>query len=125
MSVVTVCTVPPSTERGTKKGDPQVEGPLPQHDNGRLPNKTVNDSKASRTLEKIACVFTHASIKMMMMMTPLRIAALVLRATPPRDCAIVDPCTGEGNWSVLIWLFLTPYSIGQALSFIPPRLHNA
>jgi len=62
---------------------------------------------------------------MMMMMTPLRIAALVLRATPPRDCAIVDPCTGEGNWSVLIWLFLTPYSIGQALSFIPPRLNNA
>jgi len=30
------------------------------------------------------------------------------RAAPPRDCAIVDPCTGERNWSVVIWLFLTP-----------------
>ena len=42
------------------------------------------------------------------------------RAAPPRNCAIVDPCTGEWNWSVVIWLFLTPS--GQALSFIPPRL---
>jgi len=48
------------------------------------------------------------------------------RADPPRACAIVDPCTGEWDMSV-VWCLDVPDSIGQVsflflLSLITPRI---
>jgi hypothetical protein len=46
------------------------------------------------------------------------------RAAPPRACAIVDPCSGEWDMSV-VWMFLTPsvrLSFLFRLSLITPRI---